>query len=527
MVRRARGFGAALGLATMMLAPAVLAQERPLPRGGTVVLPLETEDGDYVRGSIAVRAGRFDLTLETGSGGHIRRLAGSATGLVPFQFVAGRGPLRLKAVALEDGGFLALRVEARIARAGQVAPAAVPLSPRIAALASRVAAGGGTDAFWADIAREGTPLIEPGPDGHSVVTFLARGAERNVRLFGAPSGDHDDLQRLGASDTWFRSYVLPNATRLSYQLAADVPDLPGSARERRVAILATAKADPFNRHPWPADAPDAYARESVLELPEAPPQPGLADRGAPRGSLVSFRVASARLGNSRLVTLYRPAGWNPAASSNRMLFLFDGVAYQSRVPTPLILDNLIAEGRIPPTAAVFVSEIDRETRARELPSNDAFADFMAGELLPRIRRETGADIPAARTILAGSSFGGLAAATVALRHPQAFGCVIGLSGSFWWSPPGTPAEDGEHVAARVAREPVRPVRFHLTAGLFETAHGGAAGILETSRHLRDVLRARGYTVSYREYAAGHDYIVWRGALADALIATSGSPGSGC
>ena len=67
------------------------------------------------------------------------------------------------------------------------------------------------------------------------------------------------------------------------------------------------------------------------------------------------------------------------------------------------------------------------------------------------------------------------------------------------------------------------MRVFLSAGLFEREHGGADGILETSRHLRDVLTARGYDVTAREYAGGHDYFVWRGALADGLLALFGRP----
>lgn len=371
--------------------------------------------------------------------------------------------------------------------------------------------------FWNEIAATGTPLVEPAGPGQAIITFLARGAQHNVRLFGAPSGDHEHLSRLGTSDTWFRSFVVPTATRLSYQLAYDVPELPGSTRERRVAILATAKADPFNRHPWPADAPDAFNQESLIELPGAPEQPGLAGAGALRGTLTRLRIASTHLGNEREITIYRPAGLASDAADVRLLFLFDAEAYLSRVPTPAILDNLIAQGRLLPVIAVFVPAIDRDTRSRELPGNDAFADFMALELLPRVQREIGASVPPDRTLLAGSSYGGLAAATVALRHPEAFGNAICLSGSFWWHPDPGPAGRSEYVAARVASEPRREVRFFLTAGLFETGRPGSTGILETSRHLRDVLTAKGYNVAYREYAGGHDYVVWRGALADALI----------
>lgn len=492
----------------------------PLQAGESVAMPLAVAAGDYVRGAIEVAAGRFDLDLQTAEGRHLRRLAGDAEGKVTYRFVVSEAPVRLVAIA-RAAGAAQIALDARIEPSRQAEPIPVPgpfLSPAMEKLAGAVAQGQGTDTFWAELMGAGTPLVEPGPKGQAIVTFLARGARRNVRLFGAPSGDHEWLERLGESDVWFRSFLVPGDTRLSYQIAPDVPDPPGTPRERRLAILATAQADPYNLAPWPQDAPDAFNRDSTLALAGAPPQPGLEEAGAPRGTLSQFTLPSARLGNSRTVTLYTPPGFTPSDPRNALLIVFDARAYLTKVPTPQILDNLIAQGRLPPVAAVFVSEIDAETRARELPGNPAFADFLAQELLPEVQKRTGARVPAARTILAGSSYGGLAAATVALAHPDRFGNVIALSGSFWWHPPNAPADAGEHVAGKIVRGPRRAVRFHLSAGLFETAHGGTAGILETSRHLRDVLAAKGYDVSYREYAGGHDYFVWRGALADALLA---------
>lgn len=487
----------------------------------SVTFPLAVLAGDYVKGTAETDGGRFDIDLATLDGQTLRRLATGVTGRTDFYFVAPRDGLMLRATGETPGGHVVFRIASHIASADQVAPPRAYLSPAIAALAETVEEGGGTEAFWQDVAVKGTPLIEPLADGNMLLTFLARGATKNVRMFGAPSGDHENLERIGGSDTWFKSFVVPPSTRLSYQLAPDVPDLPGTARERRVAILATAAADPFNRHPWPADAPDGYNQDSLVELADAPPQPGIESKGAPKGTLREFSIASAHLGNERTITLYIPAGFDPADPRNALLFVFDARQYLTRVPTPTILDNLSAEGRIPPTIAVFVSAIDSETRTRELPANADFADFMAEELLPRIRQETGAAIPAGRTVLAGSSFGGLAAVTTALRHPEAFGNAASLSGSFWWHPEESPDDEPEYVAALVAREPRRDIRIHLSAGLFEIQHGSTLGILDTSRHLRDVLRAKGYPVSYRDYAGGHDYFVWQGALGDALIALLG------
>lgn len=491
--------------------PAETVESHRLAAGQVRSLALVAQPGDYVRGTLAVGAGRFQLDLVTADGQPIRRLADDVEGHTAIQFMAPDGPARLVLTALEEGT-ARLTTEANAAPPEAVSPPPHLISPVMAALARTVEAGGGTEAFWAEVAQRGTPLVEPGSKGQTLLTFLARGNQTNVRLVGAPSGDHEWLSRLAGSDVWFKSFTVPADTRLSYRIALDVPAPFGTARERRVALLATAAADPLNHHPWPADAPDAFNQDSTLELPAAPVQPGIENLSAPRGMFTRFRLPSARLGNTRSITLYVPAGFDPADRRNQLLILFDAKAYLTKVPTPRILDALMADTRLPPTLAVFVSEIDAETRTRELPGNPAFADFMATELLPAIQARSRAAIPASRTILAGSSYGGLAAATVALAHPELFGNVIAMSGSFWWHP--------KRIVDLVAHATHRDLRFHMSAGLFEGAHQGTEGILETTRRLREHLKTRGYAVTGQDYAGGHDFWVWRGALADALLSVA-------
>jgi len=81
-------------------------------------------------------------------------------------------------------------------------------------------------------------------------------------------------------------------------------------------------------------------------------------------------------------------------------------------------------------------------RRTELPCNIPFADFLAKELVPWSREKYHTTHEAAKTVVAGSSFGGLAAVFAGLRHPEVFGNVVSLSGSFWWKPDGKKKGNG-------------------------------------------------------------------------------------
>lgn len=480
------------------------------------------------------------LDLEDAQGRHLRRLArpdGGAQSLMWVTEGAGRQRLVARHIATDAlmagevksaAGRFALRLTSSLAPLGAKAVQALERpaleSPRLQALAQAIQRGAGSgvaaDAFWRSVQEEGAPMVEPLPGGQSLVTFLWRGQPRagmqGVRLFGSPAGNHDPLQHLDGSDVWWASFRMADNARLSYRLAPDVPLIAGSAMEQRRALLATAQRDPLNPKVFPQPPEggfiDAFQGASVLELPKAPPQPWVAPRaGVAQGALVQHRLSSRVLGNSRDVWTYRPAG---GQAPEALLVLFDGNAYAKQVSTPTLIDNLMADGLIPPTAVVLVDNASPQARGRELPPNTAFARFLDEELMPWVG-EQGLGQPAARTVIGGSSFGGLASAYAGLVNARWFGNVLSMSGSFWWSPAG---EVPGWVQRRYAQEPRQPVRFYLDAGRYERARGGQDGILETNRHLADVLRAKGYEVTQAEHETSHDYLQWQGSLACGLVA---------
>jgi len=124
---------------------------------------------------------------------------------------------------------------------------------------------------------------------------------------------------------------------------------------------------------------------------------------------------------------------------------------------------------------------------------------------------------ATRTVVGGASYGGLASAYAALRHPEIFGNVLSQSESFFWAPEGDP--DSDWLTRQYVASPKLPMRFFIEVGLMESGPNprNSRSQVVTNRHMRDVLAAKGYTIHYQEFNGGHEYLNWRGSFADGLL----------
>lgn len=376
-----------------------------------------------------------------------------------------------------------------------------PASPRLKQLQAEVAKGKGTHTFWREMAHHGTPLIEDYDGKNKRVTFLWRGAKANVFILGAPSNDHDPMSHLAGTDVWFRSYIVPSDTLTQYKLAPDLPQLEGTADEQRRAILVTAQADPLNKNVVPTVSEDVFNHDSLLAL-----RPTLCDverfRQLPfHGDVKVHQFQSRILGNSREIAIYQPV---MPMKQPAILVLFDGKIYRKQYHIDRFFDSLIEEGKIPPMYVVFVDSLDNARRGQELPPNPDFAEFMASELMPWLAAQ-GIEAPAERTIISGSSYGGLASSWVAFNHPELFGNVLSMSGSYWWAPQG---EEPEWLIRQFAKAEKKPLRFYLQAGLFEVNRGELEGILHNNRRMKKTLLQKGYPVESSEVSSGHNYVSW-------------------
>src|SRR5581483_4358745 len=169
------------------------------------------------------------------------------------------------------------------------------------------------------------------------------------------------------------------------------------------------------------------------------------------GQVERTRLKSQVLGNERPLSIYTPARPDASSQPSSLLILFDRWVYAHVLPTCAMLDQLIAQGSIPPTLVVMVGHPNKDARLRELPCYPPFVDFLARELLPWIRQRFQVSFPPARTVAGGMSYGGVAAAYAGLRYPELFGNVLAQSGSLSWQPEGQ--QEYEWVARQLASSP--------------------------------------------------------------------------
>ncbi|MFI6339308.1 enterochelin esterase [Streptomyces sp. NPDC050535] len=377
---------------------------------------------------------------------------------------------------------------------------------------------GGVEEFWAGIRGRGTPLVSPDPRGsadHVAVTFLWRGtaATRAVQVLPNKLGDPrvpegNLMERAPGTDVWHWTLRLRHDWRGTYDFYVDEGQGPEPGTPEYWRWLRTQRhTDPVNSRTlprrWGGD-PVPY-----VELPGAPSARDWTPRqGVARGATSEHNMESARLGGGRRVWLYEPPLPRRELANLPILALLDGEHWQPELGLAHLLDNLIADGRIPPLVAVLPESVDADTRWAELTCRPEFVAFLADELLPWAAGRLPVTDDPARTVIAGQSLGGLTAAYAGLLAPHRFGNVLAQSGSFWW-PVGP---EPEWLTGRVAEIPRLPVRFRLSFGEQEWV------ALPAARRLRDALAAAGYDdASYREFNGGHDYLCWRTELADGLV----------
>lgn len=344
------------------------------------------------------------------------------------------------------------------------------------------------------VARYGSPIVEG-----ERATFLWRGDADDVRVrhrvVGLPDPLH--LKRITDTDLWSVTTDLPKGSRVEYQLETR----RGEHYERF--------NDPLN--PRVATSPvgsssvcasrDYHVPDWVHPDPESRP-----------GELVDEVIRSKALRRDQQVILYLPARFSKAARYP-LLVVHDGTDYLGYTAMKTVLDNLIHRLDIAPMVVAFVPPRDR---LKEYPNHAPHARFISRELVPVLTERLPLQDNAAGRTLMGSSFGGIAALSTAVRYPGLFGSLFLQSASLVFTDighdhGGGPAFDPVvKFVNRYRARPSAPVeRIFMTCGTYEP-------LITPNRSMVPVFRGAGMTVKYTEARDGHNWENWRDQLRDGL-----------
>ena len=289
-----------------------------------------------------------------------------------------------------------------------------------------------------------------------------------------------------AGSDWVLTTPRPGAQRMEYLL--ELHHVNG-----RVETV----TDPGN----PLRAGGAFGDKSVVEFPGYRP-PAWLDADVPPGRRRSLAVPAPALRARVDVTLWSPHGLDDAEPA-LLLVVNDGPEYDGLAALTRCLAAVVAAGAVPAVRAALLAPGDRD---RWYAANDAYADTLAGAVIPALRGAA----PATARIGMGTSLGALAALHAQRRHPALFDGLFLQSGSFF-HPRFDAHESGlAHYPGMVryvaevldADGAPRAVPAVLVCGAVEEN-------LDNNRLMTAALRDQGYDVELHEVPDAHNFTAWR------------------
>ena len=241
--------------------------------------------------------------------------------------------------------------------------------------------------------------------------------------------------------------------------------------------------------------------------------------GVPEGKVETFQFADSKIypGTTREVSTYVPVYAQDKPLKINCIVFLDGSNYLKKDGNScatVVLDNMIAAGTIPPTAAIFVNPGNiaptlpgakaRTTRSFEYdtPNGDC-AKFLTDEIIPIVRQKLGqgtvlTDNPEGWAVC-GISSSAIAAFTAAWERPDLFRNVISHIGSF------TNIRGGHAYAAhiRASHKEPKPIRVWMQEGEndLDNMHGHWP---LANQDMAASLHWAGYEHHYELTGGGHD-----------------------
>ena len=238
--------------------------------------------------------------------------------------------------------------------------------------------------------------------------------------------------------------------------------------------------------------------ESGIEIP-AHDQDFYALKDVPHGNVVQILFPSKSTNTSRRAFVYTPPGYDKNQSTRYpVLYLQHGwgedeTAWSNQGHANLIMDNLIAEGKIDPFIIVMTYGMTNDVRMGGMRNFDIkpFQTVLIDELIPYIDANFRTLADQSHRAMAGLSMGGMETHTITLANPDVFAYYGLLSG-------GTYAPDEIKDKSKVKL-------IFMSCGSFERPEG----VINAAKALKE---AGFNTVSYVSEGTRHEFQTWRRSL---------------
>lgn len=246
---------------------------------------------------------------------------------------------------------------------------------------------------------------------------------------------------------------------------------------------------------------------------KAPKPPEVVKPETIKAQVLEREIRSAALGETRKLRIYLPPGYTKEKTWP-VVFLTDGAAGQFGA----LAEAMIRAGTIRPLVLVSAEtgedaivgeppkEFDDLRSAEYLPDMpglprgrfDKHLVFFADEMTAWATKEFNLSTRREDRMVAGYSNGGVLALYAAVRRPDVYGTSVAMSPGVGWI-----EEENLKTALKA--------RFLVSGGLYEDGFHTAAV------HAENALRAAGYDVTGKHYAAGHMEDQWMLVMRDALL----------
>jgi len=238
--------------------------------------------------------------------------------------------------------------------------------------------------------------------------------------------------------------------------------------------------------------------ESGIEIP-AHDQDFYAVKDVPHGNVVQVLFPSKSTNTSRRAFVYIPPGYDMDPKKRYpVLYLQHGwgedeTAWSNQGHANLIMDNLIAEGRIKPFIIVMTYGITNQLRFGHMKEFkiDTFQTVLTEELVPYIDGHFRTLANRENRAMAGLSMGGMETHTITLNRPEVFSQYALLSGGIY-----TPEE---------LKDKQKPKLIFISCGSRENP--------DRVRQAADTLKQAGYNASsFVSENTAHEFLTWRRSL---------------